>query len=40
MSKVNESRLLAEHNSCEYKCRLNKNACTSKQIWTHGNMDP
>ena len=30
MLGVNETRFLVQHESCEYKCRLNKVACYSK----------
>ena len=31
MSKVNETRLLVQHESCECKCGLNESVCNSKQ---------
>ena len=34
-SEVNKTRFLVQHKSCECKCRLNKNVCTSKQKWNH-----
>ena len=35
MSGVSETRLLAQHESCECKSGLNKNFCNSKQQLTH-----
>ena len=35
MSRVNETRFLAQHESCECKCGLNKSVCNSKQKWNH-----
>ena len=35
MSRVNEARVLLKHESCECKCRLNENVCTSRQKWNH-----
>ena len=37
MSKVNERRFLVQHESCEYKYRLDEKACNSKQKWSHDN---
>ena len=31
LSRVNESRFLVQHESCEYKFKLNKSVCTSEQ---------
>ena len=31
MSRVNETRFLVQHESCEYKCVLNESVCNSKQ---------
>ena len=31
MSRVNKARFLAQHESCECKCRLNENVYNSKQ---------
>ena len=30
---ANETGFLVQHESCECKCRLNKNICNSKQKW-------
>ena len=35
MSSVNETRFLVQHESCEWKCRLNESLCKSKQKWNH-----
>ena len=35
MSKVNETRFSVQHEPRECKCRLNGNACNSKQKWNH-----
>ena len=32
---VNETRFLVQHESGEFKCVINKNACNSKQKWNH-----
>ena len=32
ISVVNEARFLVQHESCEYRCGLNKSVCNSKQI--------
>ena len=34
-SRVNETRFLVQHESCECKCRLNEGVCNSKQKWNH-----
>ena len=33
VSGVYETRFIVQHESCKYKCRLNENACNSKQKW-------
>ena len=35
MSRVNEIRLLVQHELCERKCRLNKSVFNSEQKWNH-----
>ena len=35
MSRVNETRFLVQHESCECKYRLNGNVCILKQKWNH-----
>ena len=35
MSGINETRLLVQHESCEYKCGLNESVCNSNQKWNH-----
>ena len=35
MSRVNETRLIVQHKSCECKCGLNERVCNSKQKWNH-----
>ena len=35
MSRVNETRFLVQHESCECQCGLNENVCNSKQEWNH-----
>ena len=32
---VNETRFLVQHESCECKCRINKDVCISKQKGNH-----
>ena len=34
-SVVNETRFLVQHDLSDSKCRLNKDACNSKQKWNH-----
>ena len=36
MSKVNGTRFLVDHKSCECKCRSNGNVCNLIQKWDHG----
>ena len=31
----NETRILVQHESYEYKCRPNEGVCNSKQKWNH-----
>lgn len=38
MSRVNGTKFLVQHESCECKCRLNENVCNSKQIWSHNEL--
>ena len=35
VSEETETRFLVQHESCEYNCRLDKNACNPKQKWNH-----
>ena len=35
MSKVNETRILVEHESNKFKCGWNESVCNSKQKWNH-----
>ena len=35
MSETDETRFLVQNDSCKFKCRLNENACNSKQNWNH-----
>ena len=35
MSEVSKTRFLIKYESCECKCRLDENACNSKQKWNH-----
>ena len=32
---INESKTLAKHLSCEYKCRLDRKTCNSNQWWNN-----
>ena len=35
MSRVNETRFLVQHESCECKCGLNESVCNSVQKWNY-----
>ena len=35
LSRVNETRFLVQHQSCECKCRFNGIVCNSKQKWNN-----
>ena len=35
MSGVNGTRFLVQHQSCEWKCRLNESIYNLKQKWNH-----
>ena len=35
MSRVNETRFLVQHESCECRCGLNESVCNSNQKWIH-----
>ena len=38
MSGINETRVLVQHESCEYKCGLNESVCNSNQKWNHNKI--
>ena len=38
MLRVNETKVLVQHELCKCKCRLNEIVCNSKQNWNHDDL--